>query len=353
MDAFLIQIANSKHQEYVQKNPFLLGPDVALNRELSEAWQANLDIRRPLRVPYHHETFEVPLNDLVTERDWKAIVRTSASVGLNEADARGAVNAWGWKLVRAPRDARRILSIGCALGQELVVLRALFPDADLHGVDYDMAVPSEWQKTLRLGELKSQPIEDYLSSHPQSFDLVFSNHTLEHLSAPDRTLRLMRQALVPGGTCVSALPLEGDESNPFYGDLSRIAEGVDKADPQLDLEFINPGHAWKTNREDLAATFYASGFRDIRMFTRANYPAYVHLHNHTPWHVSTFQPRRLVGSLLEQATFRLLRRGLRRIYPHEIPQSAVKMYYRLAGRCWFSRVRLLHALMHETVVVAS
>jgi SAM-dependent methyltransferase len=352
VEAFLIRIEDSRHQEYVQKNPFLLGPDIALNRELGEAWQAHLDIRKPPRVPFRHEEFQVPLDALVTRRDWEAIVSAHASVGLDEKAARGAVNAWGWKMVRAPRGARRILSIGCAFGQELVVLRALFPEAELDGVDYDMAVSTDWRKALRLGELKSQPIEDYLSSHRGAFDLVFSNHTLEHLSAPDRTLRLIRDALVPGGVCVSALPLEGDESNPFYGDLSRIAEGHGRVDPQLDLEFINPGHAWKTNREDLAATFYASGFRDISMFTRANYPAYVHRGHHTPWHVSTFQPRRIVGKWLERVTLRPLRLGLRRMYPDEIPQSAVKMYYRVAGRCWFSRLRLLHALMHETVVVA-
>ena len=351
MDAFLVRLVDPQHQEYVQKYPFLHGPDAALNAELRAACQARMEIRTPPLVAFSHEAIDIPLEELVSERDWSAIVATCARLGLDKTTARGMVNAWGWKVARSPRSARRILSMGCSAGHELLVLRALFPEAELNGVDYDVTVPTEWRKALRLGELKRQPVEEYLSDHRETFDLVFSNHTLEHVSTPDRTLRLVHEALVPRGAIVSALPLEGDASNPYYQELLRVAERRDEIDPHLDFEFINPGHAWKTNREDLASTLERSGFCDIRMFTRVNYPSY--LHNDTPLHASQFARTRVLGRLLESATLRPLRLGLRWMYPAEMPRAVTRTYYRIAGRCWFSRTRLLHELMHEVLVIAT
>ena len=349
MAAFLIRLPDPKHQAYVQKNPFLNGPDRALNRDLRAAWHASLETRALPRVPFTHELIDVPLDAILADDDRAAVTKACALVGLDDAETRRIVNVWGWKVARAPRTARRILSIGCGMGHELLVLRALFPDAELHGVDYDVVVPSEWRKTLDLGDLRSQHIEEYLSEHRSTFDLVFSNHSLEHLSSPDQTLRLVREALAPGGSCVSALPLEADESNPFLRELLAIAEMRNEADRHLDFELINPGHAWKTNREDVAATFHASGFRDIRMFTRAKYPSYLQ----PPTHVSRLRRMLVVGRLLERLTLRPLRQGLRRVYPGEMPYVAIKAYYTIAGRCWFSRLRLIHNLMHEVLVVAS
>ncbi len=351
MDAFLIRLTDPKHQEYVQKNPVLRGPDVALNRELRQAWYTSLEVRKPPPAPYVHESIDGPLDQIIDERDWRAVLDTCGRLGLSEAEARGLVLGWGWKAARAPRNARRILSVGCGGGHELVVLRALFPEAEIWGVDYTVTVPSEWNPALRLSDLHTGHIEEYLASHSQRFDLVFSNHTLEHLSAPDRTLRLMREALVPGGACVSALPLEGHEANPFYDDFLAVAEGRKKADMQLDLEFINPGHAWKTNHDDLAATLHAAGFRDIRMFTRANYPS--NYHRDAPMHASQFRRRKIVGKLIERVTLHPLRRALRVIYPEQLPEIVVKVYYTITGRCWFSRVQLLHELIHEVLFIGT
>ena len=349
MDAFLIRLTDPEYQEYLQRNPFLNGPDHALNRRLREAWYSSLEVRRPGRVAFTHDALSAPLTKLVSEEDRAAVNQACARVGLGATEAARVIDVWAWKATRAPRNARRILSVGCGEGQELVVLRALFPDAELQGVDYNVVVPAEWRGTLRLGELKTQNIDDYLAAHPQSFDVVFSNHSLEHLSAPERTLRLVRDALVPGGTCVSAVPLEADPSNPFYEDLAAIALGHENADPYLDFELINPAHSWKTNRDDLAATFHNAGFRNIRMFTRANYPSYFQ----PPLHVSRGRRMRIVGKVLEHITLRALRRGLRGLFPGEMPHVAIKGYYTLAGRCWFSRLRLIHNLMHEVVVTAT
>jgi SAM-dependent methyltransferase len=349
MAAFLIRLPDAEHQEYVQKNPFLNGPDRSLNSELRRAWRVHLEARDLPRASFSHEESETSLDHLLAPDDKAAVARVCAEIGIDAAERERIVNVWGWKVARAPRSARRILSIGCGAGHELVVLRALFPDADLQGVDYEVVVPSAWRTALKLGELRRQHIEDYLSAHRGAFDLVFSNHTLEHLSYPDRTLRLVREAIAPGGSFVSALPLEADESNPFYRELLAVAEGRGEFDAHLDFELINPSHAWKSNREDLAATVHAAGFRDIRMFTRANYPSYYQ----PPMHVSGLKRARTVGRLLENLTLRPLRRGLRRAYPREMPPLAVRAYYTIAGRCWFSRLRLIHNLMHEVLVVAT
>jgi SAM-dependent methyltransferase len=349
METFLVRLTDPRHHAYLQKNPFLNGPDAVLNRELRSAWQTSLEIRRPPRVRFTHDALAVPLNELVAQADQGAVAATCARLDLDRREATRIIQTWAWKIARAPRNARKILSLGCGAGHELIVLRALFPHANIDGVDYEVTVPRDWCKGLRIGDLRNQDVEEYLSMHPNTFDLVFSNHTLEHVSAPEHMLGLVREALVPGGTCVAALPLEGDTSNPFYYDLLAIAEKRYEVDPHLDLEFIGPSHAWKTNREDLAATLCAVGFSDIRMFSRADYPSY----RYPPLHISHHDKMRVVGSLLERATLRTLRRVLRRKYPCEMPRPVIKAYYSIATRCWFSRVKMLHSLMHEVVVVAT
>jgi SAM-dependent methyltransferase len=351
MDAFLVRLSDPKHQEYIQKHPALRGPDAALNRRLRQAACDHIEIRKPARVPFSHETIDTPLDALLAPDDSAALVRVCASVGLDATLARGLSLGWGWKAALSPRAARRVLSIGCGGGLELVVLRALFPDAEIQGVDYAVTVPAGWRTALRLGELRSEPIEQFLSTHARSFDLIFSNHTLEHLSAPESVLRLMREALVPGGACVSAVPLEGSEDNPFYRDLRAVAEGKGPPDLQLDIEFINPSHAWKTNHADLAATLHEAGFTGIRLFTRVQYPS--NYHRDAPMHISQFRRRRLVGRALEKVTLSSLRRILHMVYPGELAELVVKTYFTIASRCWFSRVRALHELVPEVAFVAN
>lgn len=348
MDAFLIRFPDAAHQEYIQKNPFLNGPDRTLNRKLRAAWRDHLETRKPRQAPFRHESIDLPLDELLSSDDRRALARACAAVGVDAGERDRIAYVWGWKAARAPRTAKRVLSVGCGAGHELLVLRALFPDADIQGVDYDVVVPPRWHDALRLGELRKQHIEDYLLEHPGAFDLVFSNHTLEHLSAPDRTLRLVHGAIVPGGSFVSALPLEADESNPFADDFRAIASGERTPDEFLDFELVNPGHAWKSNREDVAATLHEAGFRDIRMFTRLKYPSYFQ----PPMHVARARRVQAAGRLIERLTLGPLRKALRSAYPNEMPSYAVKAYYTIASRCWFSRLRLIHNLMHEVLVVA-
>ena len=347
MDAFLVHLEDRAQQKHIQRNPFLLG-ELALSKELRDTWVHHFEIRRPEKTPYSQQVINRPLNNLVSDEDRAAIVETCASVGLDEAAAFSMITTWGWKIAQAPRHAKRILSIGSSTGTEMLLLRALFPHAELQGVDYDLSIPAKWRATLKFGDLREQHLEEYLAARPKSFDLIFSNHTLEHLSTPDQTLRLVRAALKTGGTLVSALPLEGDTSNPFHSDLLAIAEGRREFDPQFDIEFLTPSHAWKTNREDLAATLSASGFTDIQIIARANFPS-----NNSSLHVSQFRRQRSVGKLLERVTLQAIRRSLRIAYPGEVPYQVARVYYALANRCWFSRMRMLLNLTHEVVFVAT
>lgn len=335
----------------MQRYPMLVGPDAACNRKLRELWKATLEVRTPRPVPYRREVLSGAPQELIGDRERRAIVDTCARLGLDEAEATHKILNWGWKIALAPRTAQRILSLGCGGGHELVLLRALFPDAELHGVDFKHSVPAEWERDLNVSEIHSQPFDDFLQAHPAHFDLVFSNHTLEHLASPDRTLGLIRKALRPGGHCVSALPLEGDLSNPFYGDLADIADGRGTLDAELDIEFINPGHFWKTNHADIASTLDDAGFTDVRMFTREGYPGYV-MDSQGPVHVTRLLQKQIFGQALERTTLRTVRKVLRQVYRQDMPDLAAKLYFSLAGRCWFGRHRMLHQLIHEVVFVA-
>ena len=352
MNAFLVRIADPAHQEYMQMWPNLNGPNVELNRELRGLWLDSFEVRELRAVPYTHEQSSAPLRDMISEADRAAIEDAFTRLGVEQREIDRAIDLWGWKVARAPRGAKRILSVGCGVGHELVVLRALFPEAELHGVDYRNCVPPEWQEQLRVTKLQSEAIETYLGARPRAFDLVFSNHTLEHMAEPDKILQLIHEALVIGGACVSAVPLEGDWSNPFYGYLSDIALGRSELDPQLDLDWSNPSHFWKTNPSDVAATLCSAGFANISVLTRAQYPAYTPDKRGRPVHVSRLRRKQVVGQAVEHATLRYLRRALRLAYPNEIPNLATRAYFSAASRLWFGRHRMLIQCLHELLFVA-
>lgn len=104
-----------------------------------------------------------------------------------------------------PRDARRILDLGCASG----VLGAALKErqgAEVVGVEIDPEYAADAEG--RLDRVLCADVEELLSGDPAlgSFDCVVAGDVLEHLRDPWKALRRAASLLDPGGHAVVSLP---------------------------------------------------------------------------------------------------------------------------------------------------
>lgn len=149
----------------------------------------------------------------IYERTISIYLKTSG--GLNDGHSRTLI---GFLKERDPEMApRRILELGCGIGNNLLPYKEAFPDAEVHGVDVGAAL-------LRYGHaraealgvpvhLKQAPAEDP-GYDDGSFDLIVS-HILAHEVPEEAWLTLNREALrllAPGGVVA-----HGDV--PVYSEL--------------------------------------------------------------------------------------------------------------------------------------
>ncbi|MEZ5499873.1 MAG: class I SAM-dependent methyltransferase [Steroidobacteraceae bacterium] len=118
-------------------------------------------------------------------------------------------------------DARRILEMGCTVGNSLVAVARTFPDAEVHGVDVGAGLLRyAHARAARLGvplHFKQANAEQtgYPSEH---FDLVFSSAMLHETSARalPRIIRECMRVLRPGGVMVHLeVPMRAAEADAF------------------------------------------------------------------------------------------------------------------------------------------
>jgi 2-polyprenyl-3-methyl-5-hydroxy-6-metoxy-1,4-benzoquinol methylase len=106
-----------------------------------------------------------------------------------------------------PREARRVLDLGCssgALGAEIKARQ----DAQVVGVELDPAYAEEARE--RLDGCLIADVEELFAGEPEDelgrFDCVVAADLLEHLRDPWSTLRSAVRLLDPGGSVVVSLP---------------------------------------------------------------------------------------------------------------------------------------------------
>jgi 2-polyprenyl-3-methyl-5-hydroxy-6-metoxy-1,4-benzoquinol methylase len=97
-------------------------------------------------------------------------------------------------------NGSRVLDFGCGSGGMLSVLQSRGYKAE--GLEYNPAA-------VRVARNAGLTVCDSFGMLPElSFDVITSNHVLEHIENPTETLRALRRLLRPGGILLLKLPID-------------------------------------------------------------------------------------------------------------------------------------------------
>ncbi len=110
----------------------------------------------------------------------------------------------------------RVLDIGAGWGHLLHALAERFPGAERHAIEYSRVCVDH---LTAIGvTVDTRPAEEVLPAVRGRFDLITLSHVLEHLLRPADALRLMRDALAPGGVLYVEVPHIGRDALRRHAD---------------------------------------------------------------------------------------------------------------------------------------
>lgn len=340
--AYQVRIPDPEMQKYLQQYPFATGPDAARNRAARAAIKSGLTVG-PSGPPVMPIQLRDEENRLPTDAiGWlRMAFRT---LGMAEAQQAGLIDDFGWEANLVPRAASRVLVIGCGDGTELLFLRAMLRGASILALDYRDSVTPERKRLIGM-EFIGGDMHRHLETLRPEFDLVYSNHTLEHMYAPEQTLATLCGLLVSGGSFVSALPMDANPGSPF---LNRIAElaAADRIHP-IDYVYLDAGHPWKTHPANLEATFRSAGFSQISLYQRATHPGRV-----TGHYGKKLQSRQRFSIAGNRLLFGPPRAALKAIFPGDIPDKLVKLLLAVERRTPFGTNIIKTRYTQEVLVSA-
>jgi SAM-dependent methyltransferase len=335
--ALQIAISDKEIQAYLQRHPFGIGHRSDFNQSALSSLRNSLRFR-PQCPPSAWQLADPARLDLTAE-EVSRIQNWFERLKVQESERSWAWQVLAWKISRIPRTTRSVLSIGCGAGIELILIRALLPQAELVAVDFDDKVPPAVKTAIGL-RFSQTHFNDFLAANLERFDLVFCNHVLEHLFEPEITLALVRRSLKPGGSLVAGLPIEGCSEGVFASAMRRMASRPG-ALHILDIGVLDAGHAWKTNPGDLKATLENQGFCNIQL----------HLRKMQDGLIDTLA--RKAGVLLYACSFGAARESLKLLSPGLIADGMVRWFLAAERRCWFGANRLKNRFAREILVQAT
>lgn len=335
-NALQIAISDKDIQAYLQRHPFGIGRQSDFNQIVLASLRRSLRFRP--QSPASDWQLADPARLELTPVEVDRIQNWFNRLEVQESQRTWAWQSLAWKISRIPRNARSVLSIGCGAGIELILIRALLPQADLFAVDFDNKVPPAVKTALGL-RFHQAHFNDFLAVNAGQFDLVFCNHVLEHLFEPEATLDLVRRSLTSGGSIIAGLPIEGCSDGVFASAMRRMAAKPTELHI-LDIGILDAGHAWKTNPADLKATLENQGFRNIRLHLRKTHDGLVNA------------LARKFGVFLYACSFGVLRETLKVFSPGAVSDGLVRWLLAAERRCWFGANRLKNRFARELLVQA-
>jgi SAM-dependent methyltransferase len=263
-DAFQMTVENPDMRAYLQRYPFLIGPDSAMNELGRQAIFDGLASRNRVRVATAIRRLR-PEETQLTAEQMDRLHRIMDESGVPQEVRAFMIDDYAWEAKLVPPETKSALVLGCADGTELMFLRAVLPDASITAVDYQDEIPAARKRALNVRFLQGD-MNALIASFGQEFDLVSSNHTLEHLYTPNEVLTTLAGLLRPHGALISTLPMDGMEGSPFLDKVKKAA--LKKSVHPLDIVYMDAGHPWKTNPTDLDVTLQEAGFERPQIYQR-------------------------------------------------------------------------------------
>lgn len=341
--AIQIKVDDPELRFYMQQYPFLTGPDEGKNQQALRAIRQGLCLNEQTsggaieRQP--HRTLSLDASELERAR----ALLTSA--GLSEAEIADAVHDYAWRVQAISVHAQSVLCVGSGAGHELAFVRARLPQARIVVMDYvSKVIPGLLQAVG--AEFRQCDFAQALRDLDESFDVVFSNHTLEHMYDPCEVLGLLHKGLNAGGMLVSGLPMDADQAAPLSQEILQLAKQAQRLNI-IDMGVLDAGHPWKTNPSDIVGVFHSARFEGVRVLQREDVPSRS-LRNVNP--SSPHESKQ--GAINYHRTFGVLRAVLRRLWPHGAPLTLRRLLVALERRTPFGANRLQARHSPDVIVLA-
>jgi 2-polyprenyl-3-methyl-5-hydroxy-6-metoxy-1,4-benzoquinol methylase len=182
--------------------------------------------------------------------------------------AKESITKFLWKFENINCYAKNVLSIGCGDGEELFFLRFKYPNAVIDAVDWRCTANLEDLSKLKINFFE-QDIYTYLEENKDRYDLIFSNHVLEHSYNVEYLLGLINYSLRRDGFLASSLPLITQIHTEYYNFLKKVFYQKKTKLKQIEGALYDLGHPWKTNEFDLKETLIRNNFKEIKIFANS------------------------------------------------------------------------------------
>ena len=160
-----------------------------------------------------------------------------------------------------PRDARRILDLGCCTGAVGAALKRR-QEATVVGVELDPGYAAE--ASTRLDRVVVSDVERFLEGPPPPeapFDCLIAADILEHLVDPWGALARAADMLAPGATVIVSLP-----NVAYYGAVWQLVRGGRW--PREDMGLFDRTHLRWFTRDDGLDLLRRAGLRPVEVDPR-------------------------------------------------------------------------------------
>lgn len=342
-DAFQLTITDPAVRAYLQRYPFATGPDSAMNAHCRQEIGIHLAVRPRPRMATRVVRLKPDETRLAAE-EIDRLERILDESEVPQAARAEMINDFAWEANLVPRDVKDVLVIGCGNGEELMFLRAVLPETNITALDYTDSVPPARKRATGVRFFQGD-MQALLSGFGQEFDLISSNHTLEHLYMPNEVLTTLAKILRPHGALISVLPMDGWEHNPFLAQTRDMATKT--AVYPLDVVYLDAGHPWKTNPDDLNATLQEVGFEPPQFYQREE-----HLSRCIKGNEKQLKTGLAIGKMLHLFAFRLPRSLMKLLFPQTPPNLLSKCMLAAERRVWFGTNRLKNTYTPEILILA-
>lgn len=336
--AILLRYTQEEYHAYMQTYPFLSGPQMDLNRAIVDSLKDAIIVRNTTRSCKVDQLSE---REVALPSEIETRARTLCKQAeMSDKEIENAFSIIAWKFRAIPPQVTNILDVGCGAGIELLFLRACAPEARIVAIDWVDKVSSPIKCVSRV-EFQVRNVIEYLATDTEKFELIFSNHVLEHMYDPDRVLRLIRSRLNLDGRMIAGLPLDG-----CSGTAVEITNMKVKEVAAINVGDIDFGHPWKTTMSDLVETLVDSGFYSVNLTQREN-----HLNVEIVGNEKELTGRKK-GKFLCGVVFGPMKAALVVVFGRNPPQPILRIYYALARRVWFGANNLKNTTAPEVLLTA-